>query len=200
MAEYCSVMQPFQSHAAFFHHTHTLNLDNTHNTLKETIVLCWNLDVESRGNLHENLLKKEDFDTQTLPLHIFFQSPDSNSSWPTNLLFRRTLVALWLMSIAEDVSQRCLKGRALLCMGSKVNAKKVEHRCTVHCTSPEEKTHRTSWIAHESPAMTGWRGKQKGEISSERGRWGDRGGIKRVLWSPTKTGFIATCVKWVFYS
>lgn len=54
--------------------------------------------------------------------------------------------------------------------------------------------------------MTGWRGKQKGKISSKRERERerqekkDRGGIKRVLWGPTKTGFIAARVKWAFYS
>lgn len=47
-------------------------------------------------------------------------------------------------------------------------------------------------------------GKQKGKISSKSEREGkekkDGGGIKRVLWGPTKTGFIAARVKWAFYS
>ncbi len=115
----------------------------------------------------------------------------------------RPLVAMWLMSGTDDASQHHQR--------SKVNSVRVL-RSLLQCGAPlcrplyisKRKTHWTSWILHEGPAMTGWRGKQKGKISSESEREGkekkDGGWIKRVLWGPTKTGFIAARVKWPFYS
>lgn len=107
---------------------------------------------------------------------------------------------MWLMSGTDDASQHRRR--------SEVDSARVLRslpRCGAPLCCPlyisRRKTHWTSWILHESPAMTGWRGKQKGKISSKRERQRkDGGGIKRVLWGPTKTGFMAARVKWAFYS
>lgn len=92
---------------------------------------------------------------------------------------------MWLMSGTEDASQHRQR--------SEVNSARVIRslqQCGASLWCPlyvsRRKTHWTSWILHEAPAMTGWRGKQKGKISSKREREEGKEGWRRDKEGPVR--------------
>lgn len=93
---------------------------------------------------------------------------------------------MWLMSSAEDGSQHCWWSEVNLAWDLRSPPQCGAPLCCPLYVSRREKTHWTSWILHESPAMTGWKGKQKGKISSAREGEEQREGWRRDKECPVR--------------